>query len=677
MSVRKWLLKLNNKFEQRWERVNHETSSTAIADGWYIVEFVLDSQAQRTPRLVIRSTGNPKDEELIERLLVGAHAGRNRMLIYLPVGKLVGFSASMDIQRIARLSIMEARARILLICTRYLIDFFSARTFGKMLYMQFQESVTLSDKVLAFYAPKEAYYLDRLNALEKYRYFARWLGVLSGQTQIAILIEDESQRGDLAEQLVAPNQIVTVSQLDQLSPEIEYVLPLRKTEQLRSAAVYVVKRAIQQQKKRPVLVYTDHDYIDVDEELIQLPVLKPQPSCAYLHCFNYIGFAVIVRRAALQDEALPGLFDGDFVYQKALEWLSADCPVLHVSESIFQSLRPTPETTPGPFSKQSPWKNIVWSRRDDHNVLLAADDWLKNTDSELPAIDLVIPTRDGLSVLKPCIESILSKTEYPNYKIIVVDNGSERPETHNYLRAIQTDPKVDVVTYPGEFNYSAINNFAVGHGGAPYIGLINNDIEVIKGDWLTHMMAWALQPDVGVVGAKLLFTDRRVQHAGVIIGMGNAAGHIHRLEAENAPGYQLRCLATQNMMAVTAACFVTPRSVFESLKGLDDEYFKVAYNDIDYCLKVEAQGLQVIWTPEAKLLHHESVSRGDDMSDKHVDRYFRELKTLQSRWNTKGFVDKYYSPHLRISDEGVYPQIERDHEDAITWLDASEPSSSV
>ncbi|MFT6408409.1 MAG: GT2 family glycosyltransferase [Arenicella sp.] len=281
---------------------------------------------------------------------------------------------------------------------------------------------------------------------------------------------------------------------------------------------------------------------------------------------------------------------------------------------------------------------------------------------------MIIPTRDGLAVLKPCIDSILSKTSYPNYKIIVADNGSELAETHEYLSQISQDPRVSIVDYPGEFNYSAINNFAVSKGQSEYVALVNNDIEVIDGDWLTQMMVWASQETVGIVGAKLLFENGKVQHAGVTIGLGNAAGHIHRLEDGDAPGYQLRCLATQNMMAVTAACLVTPRALFEELGGLDEVAFKVAYNDIDYCLRVESKGHQVIWTPEAVLHHHESVSRGDDMSEQHIERYFRELEVFQSRWKSKGFVDKYYSKHLRISDEGVFPQVQRQEQDELVSL---------
>ena len=191
---------------------------------------------------------------------------------------------------------------------------------------------------------------------------------------------------------------------------------------------------------------------------------------------------------------------------------------------------------------------------------------------------------------------------------------------------------------------------------------------MIKGDWLTQMMAWAQQDNVGIVGAKLLFGNGNIQHAGVTLGMGNAAGHIHRFEKGTTLGYQHRCVATQKMMAVTAACLITPRSLYNEIGGLDEVNFKVAYNDIDFCLKVEQMGYDIIWTPEACLYHHESVSRGDDMSDKHIDRYFKELSRFQKRWKSKRTVDKYYSKHLRVDDEGVYPMFSEAGSEQLEFL---------
>jgi GT2 family glycosyltransferase len=404
----------------------------------------------------------------------------------------------------------------------------------------------------------------------------------------------------------------------------------------------------------PLLVYSDHDY-DFDEdagERVMEPVYKPQPSAPYLYCFNYIGFAVAYARELLEDVPDTELFSEQGQYQLAIKAFARPARVLHVPELLFNSRRQQTMTTPEPFSTESPWSDINWIRADNGNRLRASEAWDEN-----PSVDLIIPTRDGLAVLKPCIDSILRQTTQADFHIYLVDNGSELEETRLYFEQITHDPRITVLEFPGEFNYSAINNFGVRAGHGQFIALVNNDIEVIDPDWLTQMLVWAKQPQVGVVGAKLLFGNGLVQHAGVTIGMGNAAGHIHRLEDGDAPGYQNRCIATQNMMAVTAACLITPRALFEELGGLNEELFKVAYNDIDYCLRVESRGLDIIWTPEARLYHHESVSRGDDMSNEHIERYFRELGHLQKRWKTKGFVDKYYNKHLRISDEGVYPQI--------------------
>jgi len=478
-----------------------------------------------------------------------------------------------------------------------------------------------------------------------------------------VLIEDQSQREWLDELLVPPDYILSGN--DSLPSDVDFVLPLAKTERLREPSVLMLKRALKHKAQKLSLVYTDHDYSvdEVENARPQEPVFKPEPSQAYLYCFNYIGPSLLFAAEVVKDIALKELLSDDARYRLALNCFANPERVRHISEALIISDRREAPSTPKPLSRQSPWPNILWLARDGYNALVADQE-----NMPCPSVDVVIPTRDGLSVLKPCIDSLLEKTAYPNFKIIIVDNGSELAETHAYFAQVKHDARVNIVSYPGEFNYSAINNFAVAQGQSDYVALVNNDIEVIHADWLHQMMVWAMQDKVGIVGAKLLFGNGQVQHAGVTIGMGNAAGHIHRLEEGDSPGYQFRCLATQNMMAVTAACFITPRALFEELGGLDAERFKVAYNDIDYCLRVETLGHDIIWTPEARLFHHESVSRGDDMSAQHVERYFNELGALQKRWKTKGFVDKYYSRHLRISDEGVYPQLEGLESDELQFL---------
>jgi len=497
---------------------------------------------------VVVNNGQGED---FEKRLVGAHSGRNRTLIYLPSGQLVAYSKSVEFARLARVSNLEGRARILLICFRYLLDFFSLRVFLKMIVMQFQDRSELSNDLLAFYEPAGGvnHYLHNIIWWRRLRSFGRQLNWLTRGVKLAVVIEDESQRTELQEQLVAADYVVKAG--EPLPSDVDYCIPLAKTEHLREPAVLMIKRALKRARFRPEFIYTDHDYFSADDIRTQHPVFKPEPSLAYLHCFNYVGFSVVLKADSVNQVGTSAIIDDHVLYQLAIDAFSEQSSVLHISEALFSSERTEQLQTPRPLKDSSSWANIKWQRRDYYNVLLADQAWV-NT----PSVDLVIPTRDGLSVLKPCIESILAKTSYPNFTIIIVDNGSEKAETKQYFEKIQLDSRVQIVEYPGEFNYSAINNFAVAKGSADYLALVNNDIEVIDGDWLTQMMVWATQPQVGVVGAKLLFGNGKVQHAGVTIGMGNAAGHIHRLEEGDAPGYQLRCLATQNMMAVTAACLV-------------------------------------------------------------------------------------------------------------------------
>ncbi len=667
----KYLINLNNRFEKSWSFVDLQASEIEIEAGWYVAEFQLSSLVKSVPRLVIEDS-NQLD---VERSLDGAHSGRNRMMFYLPAGRLKAFSKNLEFERLAKCGALEARFRIALICFRYLIDFPRPSVLFKMLVMQFQTPFELSSRLLTFYEPARggSNYLSELEKWRKYQRFSPLFKWHSRKVKIAVVIEREEQEKLLKRQLVEPDFIINANRQDKLPDNADYVISLKQGEELRFASIYLIKRIIAKAKTSPLLLYSDHDYASQADEVLP-PVFKPQPSLAYLHCYNYIGFAVIMAKSLLVNKTPKETLAHELKYDVALQALKYELNytkdnsmpysrVISISEALFSDQQNSPINTPEPSSDNSSWTGIQWLRDKDINRLRADKHW----QSPL-SVDLVIPTRDGLSVLRPCIDSILEKTLYQNYKIIIVDNDSQRQETLDYFKSLETEDRVSVLNYPGEFNYSAINNFAVAHSKADYIALVNNDVEVIAPDWLSQMMSWASQDNVGIVGAKLLFSNDKIQHAGVTIGMGNAAGHIHRLEDRDAPGYQQRCQATQNMMAVTAACLITPRTLFDRLEGLNEVDFKVAYNDIDYCLRVESLGYEVIWTPEALLYHHESVSRGDDMSETHIERYMKELGVFQRRWKSKGFVDKYYSKHLRITDEGVFPTLDRRDSDDLKYL---------
>jgi GT2 family glycosyltransferase len=266
-----------------------------------------------------------------------------------------------------------------------------------------------------------------------------------------------------------------------------------------------------------------------------------------------------------------------------------------------------------------------------------------------PRATLIIPTRNRLNVLRPCVESLLAKTNYPNFEILIVDNDSDDPETLTWLeQAAQADSRVRVVRCPGEFNFSAINNFGVTQTDAPLIGLLNNDLEVIDGDWLNEMASHALRPEIGCVGAKLYYPDDRIQHAGVILGIGGVAAHAWQTHPRGAAGQAHRNLLQQNLSAVTAACLVIRREVYLEAGGLDEQ-LRVAFNDVDFCLAVRARGYRNLWTPYAELYHHESASRGAEDTLEKRDRFRGEVEYITAKWGDALVNDPAYNPNLTLT----------------------------
>lgn len=280
-----------------------------------------------------------------------------------------------------------------------------------------------------------------------------------------------------------------------------------------------------------------------------------------------------------------------------------------------------------------------------------------NAPEASPLVSIVIPTRDGLDVLKPCVDSVLQKTTYSNFEILIVDNQSEKDETLEYFKELEAVPNVRVLLYDDKFNYSAINNFAVHHSAGSLVCLLNNDTEVISPDWLTEMVAELSQSGVGAVGAKLLYTDGTVQHAGVVLGIGaeerGVAGHGMVGIPANAEGYFSYARLAREVSAVTAACLLTRRDIFENVGGLNEDNLQVAFNDIDFCLKIREAGHRIIWTPYALLHHHESKSRGFEDTPEKIERFERERDYMLDRWGDVLRQDPYYNPNLAL-DRGVY-----------------------
>ncbi len=271
--------------------------------------------------------------------------------------------------------------------------------------------------------------------------------------------------------------------------------------------------------------------------------------------------------------------------------------------------------------------------------------------SNPPLVSLIIPTRNGLKLIKTCVNSILQKTTYPHYEILIVDNGSDQPETLAYLGELKKTGKVRVIRDNSPFNYSALNNKAAKAAKGKLLGLLNNDLEVISPDWLSEMVSHALRPEIGAVGAKLYFPNGNVQHAGVVTGIGSTAGHFHKHIPRNDPGYWGRVASIQDFSCVTAACLVIRKSVYQEVHGLDEKNLVVAFNDVDFCLRILEKGYRNLYTPYAELYHYESATRGLDDDPVKRRRFNKEKKYMHDRWGEKLLNDPAYNPNLNIVHE--------------------------
>ncbi|MEN9460780.1 MAG: hypothetical protein RIS84_800 [Pseudomonadota bacterium] len=269
----------------------------------------------------------------------------------------------------------------------------------------------------------------------------------------------------------------------------------------------------------------------------------------------------------------------------------------------------------------------------------------------LPLVSLIIPTYNGVKILRGCIDSILQKTRYANYEILIVNNNSDDPETLKYMQCLEANGQARIIDYPYPFNYSAINNFAVEQAQGEIIGLLNNDVEVINHDWLDEMVSHALRPKVGAVGARLWYPNETLQHGGVILGIGGVAGHSHKYLPRGSVGYFGRVVLSQNLSAVTGACMILRKENYKAVGGLDNENLKIAFNDVDFCLKLLVAGFKIVWTPYAELYHHESISRGHDDTPEKAARFSNEREYMVKRWGKLLAVDAAYNPNLTVVTE--------------------------
>ncbi|VVU51314.1 glycosyl transferase family 2 [Burkholderia anthina] len=414
------------------------------------------------------------------------------------------------------------------------------------------------------------------------------------------------------------------------------------------------------------IIYTDEDKIDVNGNRSE-PHFKSDWNPDLFLSQNYVSHLGVYRRDIIEKiggfrRGVEGSQDQDLLL-RCLP-LVRDCEIHHIPLVLYHWRSVEGSTAKSAAGKSYTTDAGVKSLRDYFDLLNRPDIQVEeglvaNTyrvrypiPNPAPLVSLIIPTRDHVDLLKTCIQSIVDKSDYTNFEIIILDNGSVEPETISYFDEIQrAEPRVRVLPYHHPFNYSAINNFGVMHAEGDVIGLINNDVEVINPGWLSEMVSNVCRPEIGCVGAKLYYSDNTIQHAGVIVGLGGVAGHSHKYFPRDASGYFHRLKVAQNLSAVTAACLLVRKSVFLEVGGLEEDALKVAFNDVDFCLKVRKAGYRNLWTPYAELYHYESKSRGSEDTPEKIARFASEINFMQGKWNDYLAIDPYYSQNLTLSRE--------------------------
>ena len=437
----------------------------------------------------------------------------------------------------------------------------------------------------------------------------------------------------------------------------EFIAFLDHDDFLEPDALFCYADALNKDKTINVF-YSDEDKTDEYAAHYFYPHFKSDFNIDLLHANNYMCHFLAVRKSLVDtvgglNEKFDGAQDYDFVLR-----LTENTKKIYHCPRILYHWRCSNQSTAanqgnkmyaihaGKAALNAHYKRIGWNARAQEG---AVDGWYqtKFTLKEEPLVSILIPNKDHTDDLDVCLNSFFERADYQNYEFIIIENNSVLPETFAYYEKIEKEhDNVKVVYWEAGFNYSAINNFGFKFAKGDYIMLLNNDVELITPDIFQSMLGFCMRPEVGIVGAKLLYNDHTVQHAGVLVGAGGLADHVFKGIHEDDPGYMGRAISSQDVSAVTAACLLVKRSVYEEVGGLEDE-FQVAFNDVDFCLKVRKAGYLIVYDADVKLFHYESKSRGMEDTTERFIRFGNEMMLLNSKWDILStFVDPYYNPNL-------------------------------
>jgi glycosyltransferase involved in cell wall biosynthesis len=441
----------------------------------------------------------------------------------------------------------------------------------------------------------------------------------------------------------------------------EFIALLDHDDLLPEHALFWIADAINAHPNAQML-YSDEDKVDATGNRSQ-PYFKPDWNVDLFYSYNVFSHLGVFRASLVHTVGrFREGFEGAQDYDLALRCIEHVLPaqIVHVPRVLYH-WRIHPESTAQAASAK-PFAADAGARAlGDHMERLGRDAQVEVLEGvggyriryELPAapplVSIVIPTRNSRLLVRRTIESILEKTTYTNYEILLVDNGSDDPDSLSYFRTLAEDPRIRVLRDERPFNFSALNNMAAAVARGEILALVNNDVEVISQEWLSEMVSVAIQPGVGAVGAGLWYPNDTLQHGGVVLGLGGVAGHSHKNLRKGNPGYFGRAAVRQSFSAVTAACLVIRKDIYFEVGGLDENELAVAFNDVDFCLRVRDAGYRNVWTPFATLYHHESATRGRDDTPERKARFAAEVGIMRDRHGASLQRDPAYNPNLTIS----------------------------
>lgn len=441
--------------------------------------------------------------------------------------------------------------------------------------------------------------------------------------------------------------------------EGEFVGLLDHDDLLAPNALYEVVRALEADWELDA-VYTDEDKVTTELDEHFQPHLKPDFNLDLLRSNNYICHFFVVRRSVVKKaggfrQEFDGAQDHDFIFR----CVETARKVGHIPEILYHWRTHKASTADNPASKMYAFdagKRAIEAhleRTGTEGVVTHTPDLgffrVKYPVQGNPLVSIIIPNKDEKETLKDCIESIRKKTEYENYEIIIVENNSTTEEIFQYYKELSQDPRIRLLRWKKEFNYSAINNYGVSHARGEYLLFLNNDVKIITPGWIKEMLGVCQRPEVGAVGVKLIYPDNTIQHAGCVIGIGGIAGHMFVDMPANRTGYLHKASILQDMSAVTAACMMMKRTAFEEAGGFTEK-LSVAFNDVDLCLKVRKNKKLIVYDPYVELYHMESKTRGAEDSTEKVRRFQEEIEYMRCQWiDILKNGDPYYNKNLSLT----------------------------